>query len=307
MDRGEKPVVGIGQCSYDYVALVDEFLKPDEKYEATDMYEQAGGPVATALMTLSVLGWKTRFHGVTGTDPAGELIEQALCARGVDVHTVRREGASQTALIIVEPESGHRTIVWKRPGGKPLQPGELGEGFLDGAFLLHLDGLMPEASLYAARLARERGVPVVLDAGRMREGMIELASLSNHVVASERFAVDVGLGGALDSSESFQRVARGKFDASFTVTLGSRGSYSLINDEVIYQPAFEVEAVDTTGAGDVFHAGYIHGVLSEWDIGRTLQFAAALAAMKCEKNGNSVEPDTGLSLAETVESFMKRH
>jgi sulfofructose kinase len=293
-------VVGIGQCSYDYLALVDGFPVPDEKHEAIEMLEQAGGPVATALVALRRLGVPACFYGVVGSDEAGEHIVRSLDAEGVEARVVRREGMSQTAYIIVERGSGRRTIIWRRPGGVPLRSGELDDGFLDGAAFLHLDGLMPEVSLYAARAARERGVPVMLDAGRMREGMRELAGLSDYVVASERFAHEVGIGDALEDPAAFKDRARGMFIAVFTVTMGARGSMTLAGNEAIHQRAFDVQTVDTTGAGDVFHGGYIYGVLQGWDIRRTLRFASALAAMKCTKPGGR----TGIPAFEEVERFL---
>lgn len=282
-------VVGIGQCSWDWLLRVESYPPPDTKREVEGIEEQGGGPVATALVALRRLGISTRFHGIAGDDEAGDKIARSLGDEGVDAEgLMRRPGAlSQVAFIAVE-RGGRRTIFWRRPSGRPLMPEELGGGFLRGARFLLLDGLMGEVSLHAARRAREAGVPVMLDAGRVREGMMELARLSDYVVSSKEFAKETGIPVDLEGKgtrDEFIRKARAIAPGVFTVTLGEGGSLTHSGGEVIHQAAFRVEAVDTTGAGDVFHGGYIHGLLTGWDLRKTLRFASALAAMKCTRPG----------------------
>jgi ribokinase len=214
----------------------------------------------------------------------GAKIRGSLAHEGIDCAgvIVRREAVSQTAFIVVERESGRRTIFWRRPSGAPLAPAELAKGFLEGSDFLLLDGLMAEASLHAARQARERGVPVMLDAGKVRPGMLETARLCDYVVAGEQFAHDLGWDGRDASlAELAQRVTPGVL----TVTLGARGSITCLRREIIRQPACTVAAVDTTGAGDVFHGGYVYGLLQGWELPATLRFASAMAALKCRKLG----------------------
>jgi sulfofructose kinase len=296
-------VVGIGQCSWDYLALVDRFPPEDTKKEVLRWEEQGGGPVATALVALRRLGMSTRFHGVVGEDPAGERIQESLKAEGVDAGgLLLRPGAtSQTAFIVAEQATGRRTIYWRRPSGAPLGAKELGPAFLKGARFLHLDGLMAEASLHAAREARRRSIPAMLDAGRLREGMLDVAREVPFVVASEEFARDLGM--RAGGEEEFLRRAEGMFPGTFTVTLGARGSLTRTPvGRVFHVPAFEVEAVDTTGAGDVFHGGYIYGLLRGWELLRTVRFAAALAALACRRPGGRA----GIPGLTEVEGFLSR-
>lgn len=277
-------VTGIGQCSLDYIALVDSYPPADVKKEVRGWIEQGGGPVATALVALSRLGVGCRFHGVVGDDPEGEKIRRSLLAEGVEVPgLVTRPGAfSQAAFIVVEEGSARRTIFWRRPSGRPLMPEELGRGFLEGCSFLLLDGLMAGVSLYAAAEARGRGVPVMLDAGRMREGMADIARLSDYVVCSEEFARQAGFDG---EAAAFRRWAREITPGVLTVTLGQRGSVTYHEGGIMETPAFPVKAVDTTGAGDVFHGGYIYGLLRGWPLRETVRFASAVAAIKCMKPG----------------------
>ena len=120
-------------------------------------------------------------------------ISESLRSENININglVIRPQSNSQVAFIAVEKERGRRTIFWKRPSSWPLSPDELPDDFLDNADFLLVDGLMAEASIYAARKAKEKNIPVMLDAGRVREGMIELARLCDYVVSSEEFAKEL--------------------------------------------------------------------------------------------------------------------
>jgi len=277
-------VVGIGQCSWDYLAMVDSYPATDTKKEVLRWEEQGGGPVATALVTLSRLGIPCRFHGVVGDDSTGQQIRHSLAKENIDVSgLLQRDGAqSQKAFIAIEKTKGTRTIFWKRPSGEELTAGELGSYFLEKGDFLLLDGLMKDVSLYAAERANHLNIPVMLDAGSLREGMIDIAARCDYVVASEEFARDLGWN---DDPEHFRQTIRELGFRVTTITLGERGSVTFIRDEIIEVPAFKVNVVDTTGAGDVFHGGYIYGLLQEWEIRECVKFASAVAALKCREIG----------------------
>ncbi len=294
-------VVGIGQCAWDMLAVVDRFPQADTKKEVLAWEEQGGGPVATALAALSRLGVPCRCHGVIGDDREGAAIRQSLIDEGVNVTglVTRTNAASQTAFIAIDKSMGTRTIFWKRPSGGPLRKEELAPEFLKGADFLLLDGLMKDVSLFAAQEARKAGVPVMLDAGRVREGMLDLARMSDYVVGSEEFARELGW---RDDPGSFKQEVRRLGFGITTITLGARGSVTFAGEEVIACPAFPVEVVDTTGAGDVFHGGYLYGLLQKMQLRYTIRFASAVAAMKCRKLGGRA----GIPRLEEVEEFLER-
>jgi sulfofructose kinase len=289
-------IAGIGQCSWDILGVVDSYPEPDSKEELLRWEEQGGGPVATALVTAARLGLPCRFAGVVGDDPIGEKIGRSLTDEGIDVAglVTRRNASSQAAFIVIERGSGRRTIFWQRPAGTPLRPEDLPSDFLDGASFLLLDGLMAEVSLHAAREARRRGIPVMLDAGRLRPGMLEIAALCDYLVAAEQFAADLGWDG---DPERFRGEVQ-RFGARVTtVTLGERGSITWQGNTIIRTPAFPVAAVDTTGAGDVFHGAYAYGILQGWPLSDILAFASAVAALKCgEIGGRAGIPTLGAVL-----------
>jgi ribokinase len=277
-------VVGLGQCAIDYLGVVDRYPDIDTKKRLKRFLVQGGGPVATALVALSRWGVATSFIGKVSDDSFGRFITQSLVDEGVDVSglVVEPGKTSQFAFIAVEENTGHRNIFWTRGDTKPLQESEIDWGLIRQARVLHLDGLMLEASLAAARYAKERGIIVVLDAGSLNEGMLKLAGLSDYLIASERFAESYI--GENNPQKAVRRMYKlGPKVAS--VTLGKKGSLTISAEGLLKMPAYSVSVEDTTGAGDVFHAGFIYGVLQGWGVAQTVRFATAAAGLKCRRLG----------------------
>lgn len=296
-------VTGLGQCSLDCIVVVDGFPREDTKKEVEAVTVEGGGPAATAMVALSRLGVATALMGRVSDDDAGRAIRRGLRAEGVDTRWLRTEkgGLSQRAFIVADRARGTRTIFWRRPTTAPLRPGEVAASVIRRSDFLLVDGLMMDASLHAAALARAFSVPVMVDAGRVRPGMMRLLGLCDYIVASEEFAGELAptSRGAIDEVLAL----RGKEPPrAVTVTLGGRGSETWCAGRFFHTPAYEVEVVDTTGAGDVFHGGYIYGLLRRWPIRRTVRFASALAALKCRAAGGRAAIAT---LEETL-AFMER-
>ncbi len=290
-------VLGLGQASLDIITLVTGFPREDAKKEVLAFLEQGGGPVATALVALRRLGVEAAFSGVVSDDYAGARIREGLIDEGVDVAALveRPGGESQRAFIIVNRETATRTILWKRPTVAELSKEEIKRDWLSGAGFLLLDGLMGRASIRAAELARESGVPVMLDAGSPRPALLKLLPHTDYIVGSEEFA------GYFSPDPEEAAVKISSFSPrAVTVTLGEKGSVTWQGGRVFRTPAFRVRALDTTGAGDVFHGGYIYGLLQGWGLEKTVTFASAFAALKCLELGGR----TGIPTLEHTLEFM---
>jgi ribokinase len=313
----DKIVAGLGQCSMDFIGVTDGFPDEDSKWETLPWEAHGGGPAATAMVALSRFGVRTRFMGVVSDDPAGKLIRDGFKAECVDASFIveRPGGSSQQAFILANRNGGTRTIFWARPSVAPIRPDEIADmikgKFLDGASMLLVDGLMTESAAAVARLARGFNIPVMFDAGSIREATrkptLELAALCDYVVCSEVFSnafAGGGCGGRRgggrggghggwhggwhnDTHEETLKKLLDMGAKAAAVTLGKRGSLNVSRDDcvIFHQPAFEVDAVDTTGAGDVFHAGYVYGLINGWTLRETARFASAVAAMKCRAPG----------------------
>jgi ribokinase len=284
-------VYGLGQCCIDYLGRINRYPEPDEKCEFTNLVTDGGGPVATALVALSRWGMSCSIAGVVGDDRFGAEIRRGLEREGVDCADliVRDNAESQFAFIVAEPGVGRRTIFWRRPTGAPPRPDEIDLDAVRRARVLHTDGLFPEASLAAARAAHESGVDVVVDAGSVREGMLELARSSHHFIASSTFA-GVFAPGA-EPAEVCRRLA--DLGPRVTgVTVGPRGYVGFADGRVFERDAYRVDSIDATGCGDIFHAGYTYGLLQRWPVEKRFDFGAWSAAqVSCSLGGRFGIPD----------------
>lgn len=285
-------VVGLGQCSLDILGLVPRYPEADAKIDLDETLVQGGGPVATALVTLARLGEKTALVGRVGDDDFGMRIRQELKEEGVDCrHLVTQRGASsQFSFIAVERRRGFRNIFCHRGSTESLKNSDLPAGILQGDRVLHLDGSHLPAAIFAARSARGIGMLTVLDGGSWHPGLDRLLPWIDHLVVSRNFASTIFPGRPL--AESLRNLLNYGAEA-VTVTLGADGSRTLLrNGRLIDQPAFDVDVVDTTGCGDVFHGGYIYGLLRRWSMDHVLRFASACAALKATAlGGRSGIPD----------------
>jgi sulfofructose kinase len=277
-------VVGIGYSALDHLGIVEHLPSENTKLEMKDFTIQGGGPAATAMVALRRLGLMVSFIGKIGADDFGARMIEELRREDVDVSAVvvERGATSQYAFIMVNANTAARTILWTRGNVSRMKPSEVNLALVAAARGLFIDDLEPEAALAAARTAKARSIPVLIDAGSLRDGIRELLPYCDHIIASELFAEQIsggrGLQAALEAIRSFG-------PESSVVTLGEKGCVFFSGRDVIEVPGFAVKAVDTTGAGDVFHGAYLFGMLQGWDVLRACIFANAVAALKCRRLG----------------------
>jgi ribokinase len=295
-------VVGLGQCSLDILGELERYPDLDQKAELSSLLIQGGGPVATALVTLARLGAPTAMVGAVGDDEFGRQIRQGLQDEQVDcTHLLPIPGTTSQVAFIAVDSFGHRNIFWNRGTATPKIPASLPDFLPESVRILHLDGLHLEVALAAAELARSRGVMTMLDGGTLRTGMERLLPMIDHLVVSERFACQ--LLQDHDPDIALQRLS-GYGAQAVTITFGKSGSRTLCADGRLFsQPAFPIDIVDTTGCGDVFHGGYLYGLLQAWPLRQTLRFAAACAALKTRALGGR----TAIPVLQEVNTFLQRH
>ncbi|MFH1243335.1 MAG: PfkB family carbohydrate kinase [Pseudomonadota bacterium] len=293
-------VVGLGQACVDYLGSLVTYPPEDRKIELTDLRIRCGGPASTALITLSRLGIPTSFLGAVSDDPFGVKIIENLKREKIDSSSliIRPGYTSQFSFISITEGTGRRTIFWHRGTVPHLKREEVDIRRFPNARVLHVDGLMLEAATEAARQARESGMIIVMDAGTMRPGSIELVRLVDVLIASDTFATP--LVGPDASPEAALLALRDLGPKEVIVTMGPRGSIGLSDEGFVFQGAFPVNAVDTTGAGDIYHGAYIYGVLQDWNMPRSMRFASGAAALKCTEIG----AQTAIPDLETLEDFL---
>jgi ribokinase len=299
-------VVGIGCSAVDYLGVVPKIEKLDAKMWMDEFTQQGGGLVATALVALARLGARTHFVGKVGDDDFGRFIADEFKKEGVACHDmVFVKGMSaRFAFCVSDRSSGARTIFVTPHTRVPyLKSGEVKRRQIAEARFLHVDGYEMEAQLRAAHIAREGGVTVVLDAEKLDPKMPRLVRLSDVIIASEDYAEwHTSKHGYVAQARSlFGEQSKMAGNKIVVVTAGIKGSYTVSKDGEFHTPAFKVKVVDTTGCGDVFHGAYIYGLLRQWDLRRTAEFASAVAALKCRALGGRA----GIPTLEETVRFLK--
>jgi ribokinase len=277
-------LVGIGHATVDVFGVVPRYPQRDSKVELLEYSKQGGGTVATALCAAAALGVQSTFVGKLGDDELGRYIVAGLREFGVDCeHVVFKEGGhSPTSFVVVDRETTSRTILYTRGDLAPLGAREIDLSVLEGARVLLIDGMQPDAQIAAAEAAHDRGVSVLLDAGSVRAGTGELVALADIVIASERFATDLAPRGEIE--DSLVQLAK-MGPRVVIVTLGDAGSIGLDGEKLVRQAAHEVGAVDTTGAGDVYHGAFAAALVRGYTLERAMLFASVAAGLSCQALG----------------------
>ena len=278
-------VLAIGTAAYDLFFPLSGWLEENRKYEIPASQESGGGPAANAAFLLSLWGVPAALACVLGDDLYGRRILEEFRQAGTDLRLteVRAGAATPLSVILVNTANGSRTLVNRLPPAEPLRFGP--EALATLAELrpqvLLFDGHQPEAALQAMALFPQ--ARTILDAGSRRRGTELLAPRVEFLVPSERFARSMTGESDLDSADGGRRCldALSRLNGrEVVVTLGERGVLYLEQGEVRRLPAFPVRAVDTTGAGDIFHGAFAYGVLQGWALSRTVRFAAMAAALR---------------------------
>ena len=298
---GNFDFIGLGFVSNDHLAVLP-FIPMDTKVKMLRHEILGGGPAANSTAGAAALGMKAAFCGTVGDDADGRMILDTFAKQNVDTSMVKvRKGAtSAIAYLWIEEKTGNRSCAWTREGLEELTADEIDPAAVAAAKILHLDGHNAGGAIAAAKVAREAGVLVNYDAGTHRDGMEELLPLADLLICSEEFILK--LTGLSDAEEAVRRVYAKYRPKVCGATMGVRGSMCYDGKDFVRCPAFPVEkVVDTTGCGDLFHAGFAVRYLETRDLMECQRFGAAVSAVKCR--GLSGRPPSAPTRAE-VESFL---
>jgi sulfofructose kinase len=273
-------VVGVGINATDTVIRLPHFPAPDSKVEIASAETVAGGQVASAMVACSRWGLRARYVGKIGDDAAGKFQMAEMTREGVEAHWITAPRCtSQTAFILVDDRSGERTVLWNRDTRIAIQPGDLSREWISGARALLVDGHDTAAATQAARWARAEKIPVVGDFDNRYPGVEALLGVTNYPVTSKDFPER--LTGENDLLKSLPRILADFKCYLIAVTLGPMGVLSWDGNRFLLCPGFCVRAIDTTGAGDIFHGAFVYGLVQGWEIEEILEFSCAAAALNC--------------------------
>lgn len=298
MNSSSIDVVGVGLNATDTLIPVPHYPARGSKVAFHSATVLPGGQVATAMVACQHWGLRTRYVGKVGDDPLASLHRSEFARLGIETH-IFTAGAcpSQQAFILVD-ETGERTVLWKRDHRLTLRPEELRREWIIGSHILHLDGHDTAAAALAATWARQAGIPVVADLDELYPGIQDLLPNVDYLVTSRD--VPEKLMGEPDLRKSLPAL-HGRYGCVLAAaTLGREGVLAWDGTRFHYAAAYQVAVLDTTGAGDIFHAAFIYALRRSWPPERQLDFACAAAALNCTALGAR----GGIKSVESIEALM---
>ncbi|MEJ2730809.1 MAG: PfkB family carbohydrate kinase [Deltaproteobacteria bacterium] len=293
-------VLCVGHASYDLVFAVDHHPGADEKTFAEKFISCGGGPAANAAVTVSRLGLKSAFAGYLGNDFFGQLHLEEFSREDVNTDLIVR-GDSPTPLsaILVKPD-GRRTVVNYR-GATPPLPSDCIDLARWHPQVVLFDGHEPEVSLALMKTIKGRGISTVLDAGSIHRGSLTLLERVDYIVASQKFARDFT--GRKNPRQAALKLAQA--GSAVVITLGEAGLIWKNEDGSGSLPAFSIDAVDTTGAGDAFHGAFAAGLTHGKPLKDLLAYASAAGALCCTRYGARPAIPTTRELSRFLQKHQK--
>ncbi len=297
-------IVGLGMATLDVLLRLRDMPTWEHGTRIKTFRFDGGGPVGTAMVAAAKLGARVGFISTAGNDEAARIKMRSFIEVGIDLsHMVYRDTPDdQVVIVYVHADTGERVFSGvERIGNGTITAEELDPAYITAADYLHLDGHHTEAALAAAKWMHAAGKSVVLDAGKTtgpaREHLRTLVTHTDVLICGSGFVE--GLTGYSDLWEAC--TAALDYGPRIVVqTEGEAGCYTVTPDERFHIPAFDVDVVDTTGAGDVFHGAYIVGLLHGWTLKEIAYFSSAVSALKCSKLGGRA----GIPTFEATLSFL---
>jgi sulfofructose kinase len=278
-------VVGVGLNATDTLLLLPKFPAYAGKVPFTDEILSPGGQVASAMVACASLGLRVKYIGTVGDDLRGQIQMDSLRTSGINldhVH-VRANCPNQTAYILIDQTTGERTVLWSRPDCLRLEPDDMTPDQITCARLLHIDGHDTPAVAKAAQIARSAGIPVTVDVDTIYHGFDSVLPHVDYLIASSEFPVQWT--NERDPFKALERIQQEYGMRVAAMTLGAHGALARVDGRFVYSPAFVVNTVDTTGAGDVFHGAFCYAVLQQMPMREALDFSNAMAALNCTAIG----------------------
>lgn len=287
----EFDIVGYGENSIDFLAVLGEFPAPDAKTDLRTLEIQPGGQTATAVLAAARLGCRARYVGAVGDDRWAAEIRAALSAGGVNVVAIERVGVSTRMAVVLVDAAGRRTVLERRDPRLALNERDVDGAVFQSARILMLDATDVPGSIRAATAARAVGTRVMVDVEKPVEGLEPLLGLADVVIASAGFGGDMPAPGQV-----------------WITTLGADGSVARGGGREIRTPARAVSVQDTTGAGDVFRGAFAArwAAANDLNLENLLEYANAAAALACRSVGAQGSLPTSAEVEQLLGAVARR-
>lgn len=294
-------IVGIGANVFDTLYNVPTYPTEDTKMRATASSNAGGGPVGTGLVAAAKLGADAAYIGVLSDDNGGRFLKEDFEKYGVRTDLIRTVSGCRSfaSVLWLCADKATRTCVFDKGNLPPLSLDEAQKKAIMQASLLMVDGNELSAAVEGAKLVRSAGAKVLYDCGGLYEGVEKLLCHTDIMIPSEEFSL--GHTGCKTAEEAAKKLFDTYGPEVVVITQGSRGGILYDGETVTAYPAFPVDAVDSNGAGDVFHGAFAAGVTKGYDYFKCCCFASAVSALKCTGVGaRASAPDF-----ESAKNFLK--
>ena len=297
-------VLVIGRSCLDYIAVVNQFPNENQKLPLEFRLTEGGGQGGTSSCCIARLGGRVAYVGKLGDDDEGRFCLKRLADFGVATEFVEiiSDGKTPVAYVFITAHSGARSIIYERNTLPKIKfDASLKKMVLQSGIAL----LDPEVTYLGRQLKNAVGnkIKVIYDSERWRPGIEDIMKTADYFIPSSEF---------LEAEElqfrdiSFHRKIL-KLNRMITgqliVTRGEKGAYYLAGDTLYHVAAPEVNAVDTVGAGDNFHAAFALALSKGFDLHQMVKFSVAVASLSCREYGgrNGIPGwEQALAVAETL-------
>lgn len=278
-------VLCIGHAAYDITIPVSGFPEENTKNRVDNRVECGGGPASNAAYLLAKWGIETYFAGVVGKDLYGDKIKEEFLNIGVNIKYFEQNPNYQTtsSFILANNVNGSRTVFTYRPTTMHMSDTE----FDFEPNIILLDGQEPKIS--EELIFKYPNAISVIDAGRPKEEIIRLASIVNYLICSKEFAETVTEKNIdydnLSTVADVYNTLKAKFNNNIIITLEDRGCVYQDGNIIKIMPSIKVHALDSTGAGDIFHGAFVYGLAKGFDLEKAVKYANLAGAISVTRVG----------------------
>ncbi len=302
-------VIGVEDPIMDFAMQINEIPKTDSFTMIHDYSWQGGGNASSAIIALARLNAKTAIVGKVGSDVYGTFCREDMERHGVDTSHLKTMGENTTLCVcLAEKETQGRSFLGWPGTNIQLSKSEVDEEFIKQAKAIHLSAMLSDSQKYALEFAKKHGVLVSFDGGGYSPQVLEFAKKTDILIVSEHFYKGV-FGDDENYIENCKTFLKDGAKVVI-VTLGKKGCVGVCEDEEFELDIFKkenFEIIDTTGAGDVFHGGFLYAYLNRYKAepyNYTLKDCARLASAVAFINCNPLGGRAGLPTCEMVDEFL---
>ncbi len=268
----------VGLTTLDFIYLTDYYPQANQKIVAQDYLTAAGGPATNAAVSFSYFGNQGQLLTVLGQHPLTQLIRADLAAYPVKIRDLipKKSDIPPVSSIIVTAATGERSVIsinaLKSQGYKSQIPQDI----LNQIDLILIDGHQMEVSIALAKIAKSKQIPVVIDGGSWKPNLEKVLPFVDYVICSANF-YPPQCHNLKDVFNFLQKIGI----PHIAITQGEQPIQYLDRGGISTIPIPSIQAIDTLGAGDIFHGAFCHYILQE-SFPNALSQAAQIASKSCQ-------------------------